>query len=83
MRIHRVNILRDTELGDCSNNGITFVTPTGASAIASSFSKTSGPSANGCDIFSFSPPLCRYLKLQATETGSSNGYSVTTTLAYQ
>ena len=66
-----------------SNDGATFRTPTGSSAIFTSFTKTSGPSADGKAIYTFSPPIARFLKLAATETGTAADAVLTATLAIQ
>lgn len=66
-----------------SNNDVDYIEPTGASDILSAFTSASGPGANGKDIFSFSPPLARFLKLRVTETGGANGVTVNGWLAIQ
>ncbi len=50
-----------------SNNGTDYITPSGAAALFTAFDATSGEGSDGKSIVSFDPPLCRYLKLIATE----------------
>jgi hypothetical protein len=60
-----------------SNDGSTFVIPLDSSgvrlpAIITGFTKTGGPGSDGKDIFQFTLPIARYLKLKITETGAAN-----------
>lgn len=64
-----------------SVDGTNFLTPTGASDIGASLTKTSGPGSDGKDIFSFNPELAPFIKVKATETGSTNGVTLTADLA--
>jgi len=66
-----------------SNDGATYVEPTGASDIGSSLTKTTGPGGDGKDILSFNPMLARYLKIKATETGTAQAAVLTLWLAIQ
>jgi hypothetical protein len=66
-----------------SNDGINYLEPSNASDITTGFTKTSGPGSDGKDIFSISPMVGHYMKIKATETGSSDTITVTTTLCYQ
>ena len=50
-----------------SNNGDDYITPTGTSALFTAFGASSGESSDGKSIVSFDPPLCRFLKIIATE----------------
>ena len=64
-----------------SNDGTTYVTPTGAPDIKTAHVKTTGTS--GTDIYSFSIEPARYLKIIVTETGGANAIAVTATIAIQ
>jgi hypothetical protein len=66
-----------------SNDGQTFITPTGASDIKAGMTKTGGPGGDGKDIYTFTPPLAKFLRITATETVNSAAAVVTATLAYQ
>ncbi len=68
-----------------SCDGENFLTPNGASAIATGITKTSGADTTkpGKDIFSFDPTIAKHLKIKATETGTSDTVTVTGTLNYQ
>lgn len=60
----------------------TYLEPTGAADIFTGFIKTSGPGADGKDIFSFEPKMGPYLKIEITETGvGADPVTVTVTLA--
>jgi len=63
-----------------SNDGVTYVEPTSASDITSSFTKTSGPGSGTTDVFSFSPEPARYIEIKVTETGTSSDAVVTVVL---
>jgi len=60
----------------CSNDGTTYAEPTDATDIASGVTAGSG-------FVGFRPPLCKYLKVECTETGGANAVTVTATLAVQ
>lgn len=62
-----------------SNDGTNFLLPTGGAAIAAGLTKTSGTS--GKDIIAFTPPLAKYLKITATETGTTKSATITLTAA--
>ena len=68
---------------ELSNDGETYLTPTGASDIKTSFTKTGGPGSDGKDLFAFTPELGRFLKIKAAETGTTDTITVTATLAIQ
>lgn len=59
-----------------SNDGTTFVTPTGASDIVTAHT-------SGNDMYSISPMLARYIKFLATETGGANTITITCRAAIQ
>lgn len=58
----------------CATNDGTFVEPSGAADIGSSLTASSGTS--GVDLVSFEPELAPFMKIKATETGSSNAVVV-------
>ena len=66
-----------------SNNGVDYVKPTTVTDIVAAFTKTSGPGSDGKDIYSFSPKLCRYMKIRITETVTTDDAVATITLAIQ
>lgn len=59
-----------------SNNDVTYLEPTGAVDIASGLTAASGPGSDGHDLYSFSPPHARWLKIRVTETGASDAVTV-------
>ena len=66
-----------------SNDGVTFVEPTGAADVVSGLVKTSGPGSDGKNIYSLSPMLARFIRFKITETGTSDTITITAVLAYQ
>jgi len=58
---------------EVSHTGTSFVTPTGATNIFTTFTAASGPKSDGVDIYSFTPPLSRFLRILVWE---SNGTAV-------
>jgi len=66
-----------------SNDGTTYLTPSGSSSIATGLTKTSGPGGSGKDILPFTPPIAKYMKIVATETGGVNSATVTSVLNVQ
>jgi len=66
-----------------SNDGQTFITPTGFSDIKAGVTKTGGPGGDGKDIYSFSPPIAKFIRITATETGTASAAVLTATLAFQ
>jgi len=66
-----------------SNNGVDYLVPSTVSEIVTGFTKTSGPGSDGKDIYSFTPKLCRYMKIKVTETTTTDAIAVTATLAIQ
>lgn len=79
--------LTGTGTGKCeflvSNDGVTFIEPTGATDVFSGLTVAGGPGGDGKDIFSFSPPVARFIRLKLTETGGANGITVTAWIAIQ
>lgn len=61
---------------ECSNDGETFVTPTGAVDIVTA-------ATAGTDLYSFSPKFAAFYRFKATETGGANSVTLTATLAVQ
>ena len=66
-----------------SNNNSDFLEPSSASDIATGHTKTSGPGADGKDIYAFDPDLAKFMKIKVTETGGANTITVTVTSAIQ
>jgi hypothetical protein len=64
-----------------SNDGVTYITPTGVSEIATGLTKTTNTTGN--DMYSFSPMLARFIKIIITETGTSNSVTIAATLLSQ
>ena len=64
-----------------SNDGVDYVKPTTVTDIVAGFTKTSG--TGGKDIYSFSPKMCRYMKIRVTETVTTDDAVATITLAIQ
>jgi len=60
-----------TVIYEVSNDGVTYVNPTGATAIFTAFAKTSGPGSDGKSLLAFTPPLARFLRIKATEQNSN------------
>ncbi len=67
---------------EISNTGTSYITPTGATNIFTDFNINSGPRSDGVDIFSFTPPLSRFLRILVWET-QSNRATFTADLAVQ
>jgi hypothetical protein len=65
----------------CSSKAGTYFTPTGAVAIATGLTKTSGVSGHGG--LTFNPEMYPFMKITATETGTSNNAVVTLNLNIQ
>ena len=66
-----------------SNSGVNFVEPTGSTDIFSTFGVTSGPGANGIDIYSFEPELAKFIRIVMTEDGSAQSVKFDAWLAIQ
>ena len=66
-----------------SNDGTTFLEPTGASDIAAGFTKTSGPGSDGKDMYTFNPMLSRYIKIRVTETGGADSVTASVWIVVQ
>jgi hypothetical protein len=58
-----------------SNDGTNYITPSGTSALFTTFGATSGESSDGKSLVSFDPPLAKYIKIIATE---NNAGAITT-----
>lgn len=50
-----------------SNDGTTYITPSGTADLFSAFGASSGEGSDGNSLISFDPPLARYIKITATE----------------
>ena len=57
---------------ESSNDNVPWVTPTIATAICTSFTKTSGPGSGSTDMFTFSPVFGRYIRFKATASGGAS-----------
>ncbi|KKM85163.1 hypothetical protein LCGC14_1291850 [marine sediment metagenome] len=68
---------------EISADGVTYVTPSSASDIVTAHTKTSGPGGDGNDLYSFTPPLAKYMRIIATETGGGNAIVITVWLLIQ
>lgn len=66
-----------------SNSGDNWITPSGTADIFTAFDASSGPNSDGKDIASFNPPICRKLRIVATEQGGVNPITITAWLAVQ
>lgn len=66
-----------------SNDGTTYLEPSGAVDVASGLVKTSGPGSDGNDIFYFQPKLGKYIRFLVTETGGVSSVTVTADLIFQ
>ena len=66
-----------------SNNGSDYLTPSTAEPIVTAHTATSGPGADGKDIYIFEPEMSKFLKIKVTETGGASSIVVTITLAVQ
>lgn len=66
-----------------SNNGVDYMEPATAVDIVTAHTATSGPGADGKDIYYFEPEPARFMKIKVTETGGSNSIVVTATLLVQ
>jgi len=64
-----------------SNDGVTFVTPTGVSDIVTAHDKTTGTS--GTDIYQMQNGIYKYMKITVTETGGASALVSTATLITQ
>jgi hypothetical protein len=60
----------------CSNDGVTYVEPEGASDIVSGMTA-------GTKYVAFQPPVSRYQKIKVTETGGASTATVTVILCIQ
>ena len=60
----------------CSNNDSNYTVPEGGSPIQEGITAGNG-------IKGFQPPLCKWIKIKVTETGTSNAVVVTVSLAVQ
>ncbi len=64
-----------------SNHLEDFIRPSTLPAIKTGFTKTSGPGGDGKDAFDVPVIPHRYVKIQVTETGTSDSITVTAYLA--
>lgn len=64
-----------------SIDGTDYVSPTGATAIATGLTKT--VNTTGKDIYEFSPILAKFIKIVITETGTSDTVTINATLIAQ
>ena len=64
-----------------SNHLNDFIRPSTIPAIKTGFTKTSGPGSDGKDSFGVSLIPHRYVKIQVSETGTSDSITVTAYLA--
>jgi hypothetical protein len=67
----------------CSTKTGTYFTPTNATSIVAGITKTSGSGGAGIGGISFTPPMFPWMKIVATETGTSNNAVVTLKLNIQ
>ena len=58
-----------------------FLTPSSATDIVTSHTKTSGPGSDGKDSYSFSPVIGRWMKVLVTETGGADQITITVKIA--
>ncbi len=65
-----------------SNDGTNFIySSTASDDIVTAFVKTTGPGADGKNIYSFDPIVSLYLRFKVTETGSANSIIITMDVA--
>ena len=64
-----------------SNNNVDFVDP--EVDVFTGFTDASGPDADGKDLASFEPEVCRYLKFLITETGGADGVVAQSWICFQ
>lgn len=68
---------------ECSDDGITYREPQGASDIAAGLTATSGPESDGRFILQFFPDFSKYLAITITETGGGSSAAFVGTLALE
>lgn len=66
-----------------SNDGVTWLTPTGTDNIVTAHTAGSGPGSDGHDIYSFTPIMTRFIRFSAGESGGANTVTVTVTVVMQ
>ena len=66
-----------------SNNGDDYLEPSSGEDIVTAHTATSGPGADGKDIYVFEPEMARFMKIKVTETGGATAVVVTITLTVQ
>ena len=66
-----------------SNNGVDEMEPSSGEDIVTAHTATSGPGADGKDIYVFEPEVARFLKIKTSETGGVASIVVTATLLIQ
>jgi len=55
---------------EVSNDGATFITPSAATDIFTDQGTNSGPTSNGCNVASFTPPVSRFIRFIGQCTGN-------------
>ena len=83
MQIAIVGAGNVTMTWSASNDGTTFITPSGTSALFTAFAATSGEGSDGKSIVSFDPLLSKYIKFTATEQNAGAITSINCHLAIQ
>jgi len=63
-----------------SNDGTNYLEPSTGVDIVLAHTATSGPGADGDDIYVFEPEVARYLKIKITETGGASIIATVTLL---
>ena len=66
-----------------SLNGDDFLEPSELSDIAADIVKTSGPGSDGKDIYQVTATTAKFIKIKATETGTSNNVTLNCWVAVQ
>ena len=66
-----------TSEGSTVKHATNFVLPSGGSRLATDITKTSGTGGDGKDTLELNTSVAKYLKLRATETGTSNSVILT------
>ena len=66
-----------------SNNGVDYMEPSSGEDIVTAHTATSGPGADGKDIYVFEPEVARFLKIKISETGGVASIVAIATLLVQ
>ena len=67
-----------------SNDGSTFIDPTGAADIVTGFTKTSGRAGTGTDLIPVNlTSVSGFLNFKVTETGGADSITITVVLVYK